>query len=212
MRMRKFTTGAKIQIMIIIMFSIIIIMQAMISKVIIPYIKEYAINEAEFLALNSMNEAVIYDMEAHASDYIDVCTLKQNSSDEIIAITTDTYKINSIKTRVMKSCDEIIDKNVENIINVPIGATSDNAFYFMRGFDVPFKIEPMTTTEVDFISEVESMGINQSIHRIIIECKVLVRILIPYDTADFEVSHKIIISENIVLGEVPESYTYINIE
>ncbi len=38
------------------------------------------------------------------------------------------------------------------------------------------------------------------------------KIYTPYEVIDYITTHKIPISETILMGDVPDSYTYINIE
>ena len=174
-----------------------------------PYIRDYSINEIEYYMLESMNKAVSEDMAINNDDYKNIAILQTNNKDELIALSTDTYKINKIKTNVMARTDANLNLGAISDIYIPIGNLYNNIFFFSKGFYLPVKIIPMTTTKVDFASSFESAGINQSLHKIIMECTVEAKIIMPHEEVDFETKHKIAISETLVLGNVPESYTYI---
>lgn len=187
------------------------IAHSVISKKIEMFVYEYCVNEIEYLVISTMNQITLTDMEDNPEDYKYICEILQNDSNEIIAVTTDTYKINKIKNRLNIASDDILENNELKTIYVPIGSLSDDFLLFNQGIDIPVKMEPMTTTKVDFASSFTSAGINQTLHQIIVECTVYVTILMPFTRADFETTHKIAISETILLGSVPESYTHINI-
>lgn len=175
------------------------------------YAFEYSANEIEYFVINTLNRVTLADMEANSEDYIDICNIIQNDSNDIIAVSTDTFKINKIKNRINIACDDVLENNDMDTVYVPFGSLTNDVFLFNTGIDIPIKMDPMTTTKVEFASSFESTGINQTIHKIIIECTVYVTILTPFDRCDFETVHKIAISETVLMGNVPESYTYINI-
>ena len=62
------------------------------------------------------------------------------------------------------------------------------------------------TVSVDFKTSFESAGINQTRHRIYLEAKTQVKVVIPLTTSTKEVKAQIPICETIIVGEVPESY------
>ena len=55
-------------------------------------------------------------------------------------------------------------------------------------------------------SEFTSVGINQSMHRIYLDLDCAVGILTPFKTINEEVSSKVLLTETIIVGEVPSTY------
>lgn len=188
--------------LVIIIFTIFYI-----DREIRPIAVEYCINEIEFFALDSMNTAVSNDMNDNQDLYKNITNI--SNSHGITTVETDTYKINKIKTNIMQKSDIIFNSIVCDKVFVPIGSIYNNIFLFGHGFDIPIQMIPMSTVNVDFASTFESIGINQSIHKIIMICSTEIKIIMPYSTSDFTVEHKIAISETLLLGEVPDSYTLI---
>ncbi len=147
-------------------------------------------------------------MEANSDLYKNIANL--SGPNEISAVITDTYKINAIKANIMLMGEQNFEEIVLDEVSVPLGAIYNNMFFFTKGLYVPIKMIPMSTINVDFASTFESVGINQSLHRIIMECSVDLKVITPYETVDFVVYHTIAISETLILGDVPNSYTYID--
>lgn len=206
--MRKRRRYKKTSPLFFIIILFLILSFVYVDKKIRPIAREYCVNEIEFFALDAMNQAVSIDMEENRELYTNIAIL--NRGDEINAVTTDTYKINKIKTNIMQKSDDIFNEMVIDEVNVPLGALNNNLFLYTMGIDLPVKMIPMSTVNVDFASSFESVGINQSLHKIIMECKVDIKILLPYDEVNFEVCHKLAICETLILGNVPESYTHID--
>lgn len=197
----------KVLIIVILLFLILYIY---IDYSIRPFIREFAIDDVEEYAYFAINNAVIDDMNANSDNYIGIATLKTNSQDQLVALETDTYKINQIKTNIMTLSEENLQLDKLTKIYIPIGNIYNNLFLFSKGFELPVRIIPMTTTKVEFVSSFTSQGINQSLHRIIMECEIEIKLMTPFDEIDFSIYHEIALSETLILGEVPNSYTYIN--
>uniref|UniRef100_UPI001A92EF92 sporulation protein YunB n=1 Tax=Clostridioides difficile TaxID=1496 RepID=UPI001A92EF92 len=62
---------------------------------------------------------------------------------------------------------------------------------------------------VNFKTEFESSGINQTRHRIYLEAQTQVKVVIPLITSTKQIKAQIPICETIIVGDVPESYVNI---
>lgn len=174
-----------------------------------PYLREYAIEEVEDFAYSTINEAIMQDMMANPDNYTSIATIITNNQEQLVALETDTFKINQIKSNIMNLSDTQLNLGNITKINVPIGNLYKNPFLFLSGIELPVRVINMSTTIIDIASSFESKGINQSLHRIILECSVELKIITPYEEIDFKIYHEVALSETLVLGNVPNSYTYI---
>ena len=53
----------------------------------------------------------------------------------------------------------------------------------------------------------ESVGINQSVHRIYFELRAAVSLLTPFGHTDCELTSTVCIAETVIIGEVPRTFT-----
>ena len=74
------------------------------------------------------------------------------------------------------------------------------------GPQLKVSIEPIGTVSVNFKTSFQSAGINQTRHRIYLEAKTQVKVVIPLTTSTKEVKTEIPICETIIVGDVPQSY------
>ncbi len=72
--------------------------------------------------------------------------------------------------------------------------------------NVNLKIMPLSVTNCDFETEFESQGINQTKYKIYITIESNVRVLQPFSAENFKIKNKMLISEVVIVGEVPDSY------
>lgn len=207
--MRRRHRKNPLPILFIIVITIVISLVIYIDRELFPIAKEYCINEIEFIALDAVNKAVTQDMVENPDIYVNIAQIMSNDN-KVTSVSTDTYKINKIKTTIMDKSDTIINNMMVDEVSLPIGALYKNIFFFGSGFDIPVRMIPQSTVNVDFASSFESIGINQSLHKIIMVCSVDLKIIMPYETVDFVITHDIAIAETLILGDVPESYTNIS--
>ena len=64
--------------------------------------------------------------------------------------------------------------------------------------------------QADFISAFTDAGINQTRHQIILEVTAEMRILTGLGGVDTEVTNQLVVSDTVIVGHVPEQYTYID--
>ena len=60
----------------------------------------------------------------------------------------------------------------------------------------------------NLLSEFSSVGINQSLHRIYLDLKTTISILTPFNIIRNEYPSKILLTESIIVGDIPETYYY----
>ena len=69
-------------------------------------------------------------------------------------------------------------------------------------------MESIGSSSAEFQNQFETGGINQTRHQIILELNVSVSILLPGFTTTTSVSNAVTVAETVIVGSVPESYTY----
>ncbi len=79
-----------------------------------------------------------------------------------------------------------------------------------RGPGVKIKISTIGEVETDLRSEFTSQGINQTLHRVYLQVKCNVNILTPFDNISREITNQVLLMENIIVGNIPN--TYYNLE
>ena len=67
-------------------------------------------------------------------------------------------------------------------------------------------IRPMSVSSMDFRTEFETQGINQTKYKIYIELGCRIKVLAPFSSRTICTSSTILIAEAVILGDVPDSY------
>ena len=91
---------------------------------------------------------------------------------------------------------------------IPIGTLTGSPLLAGRGPCLRVRMQSVGTATARFDNQFSSAGINQTRHRIILDVDVHVSILLPGLTTYTKVSNEIAVAETVIVGGVPETYTY----
>ena len=69
---------------------------------------------------------------------------------------------------------------------------------------------PLGSANADFVSVFTNAGINQTRHQVVIEAEVELSVLAPGSETTLTVGSQISVAETVLIGNVPDSYTYLD--
>ena len=89
-------------------------------------------------------------------------------------------------------------------VSIPAGNLTGSAFLSGRGFPITFRTVLSHATVTDIKSEFRSVGINQTLHRVVIETKTAVTVLLPGRNVTREIVRSFPAAETVIVGRVPD--------
>ena len=161
-------------------------------------------SEAKATATKIVNDTIDDVMENYT--YTDLVVINKDNDGKINSIHADTATLNKIVSNIATNIQKNIDSQENRDIYIRLGTFTGITLLSGRGPKVPIRISSIGNIDTNIKSEFESAGINQTIHRITLETKCEIQILTPFNTIVSSVEDKVILAENIVIGEIPESY------
>lgn len=99
---------------------------------------------------------------------------------------------------------------VEKTLKLHFGSFSGFKMLAGRGPGVKIRISSIGDVETDLRSEFTAQGINQTLHRVYLQVKCNVNILTPFDNISREITNQVLLIENVIVGNIPN--TYYNLE
>lgn len=172
-----------------------------------PLVKAYAEGRAKYIATIAINQAVEEELENQGGVYDNLVFFEKNNDGDILALKTDSVKINRLKASIVSRINEKINAASSTKIEVALGNVINGELFSGRGPKIPILLQMVNSANASFISEFTHAGINQTRHRILIETNVGMSVLLPGGRAYFEVTTQVNIAETIIVGSVPDSYT-----
>ena len=155
------------------------------------------------------SEAIHYAISASASkgdeygDIVDICRDEEGS---IESLTLNSHTVNKIKSDISLSILEYLSDSENYIVKVPVGNFFSSEFVWGMGPKIKFKIVPLNATEIDFESKFVPAGINQVLHTVNVKVNVRIMALLPGFEEISEVTSSAVISESVIIGDVPQTY------
>ena len=190
----------KICLILLIAFSIVKI----VIDAVYPIYDTLCENKAKSIATIISNKQVTEVMKEYS--YQDMYWIEKDKNNNIVMIKSNIIKINDIVSKItVKIQEELNNKSDENI-EIAVGSFTGMKLLTGKGPGVKISIKPIGNIETNLKSEFKSEGINQTIHRVYLEIKCKVNILTPFKNIEKEINNQIILSENIIVGHIPEGY------
>ena len=197
-------------ILLLVLLSGLFLLGTLLRTQINPLTEELAVAKITDYASNVINEAVNTQITQGNIQYDDLVKLQTDASGNITALTTNMQEMNRLKTQLLKILDSDIYDVSGDEISVPLGNLTGIQLLSGRGPKIPVKIVAVSSSDANFQGEFSDAGINQTLHRIILNVSLDLIVLLPSGTITDHVSTDVCVAETVLLGPVPESYTYFN--
>ena len=174
-----------------------------------PIIETVNAYECHEMVSRVINDAVLAELENEDADYSKLVNLTTNADGEVISLESNVMNINKLKTRIVQRLEREIERLSEIDIQIPIGTLLGIQLLHGKGFSVGMTVQPMGFATASIISEFSEAGLNQTLHRIVIEIKADVDAIIPGFSTRVPVKTTIVAAETVIVGRVPNAYTHV---
>ena len=144
-------------------------------------------------------EAVINDLKLSEMTLV----LADPSGDGYMA---NTQMINLFCTRFSEEITEQMLHIPNEKIGIPLGALTNLSFFANKGPQIPFSLKPAGAVNVDYISDIHSVGINQINYKIWLQISLEMKIINPIYQEKVIMERKIMLTDIVFSGKVPDHF------
>lgn len=137
----------------------------------------------------------------------DVISIQYGEDDKITSIETDAGKVNEIQLEILQSVNSNLSDVDNNCSDVPFGTLTDLPFLVGEGPNITIKYSQQGSATVDLTSEFEGAGVNQTVHRLYAHVETNIYSVSPIKSEITKFSFDYLLSETIIVGEVPRRLT-----
>ncbi|MBE7081017.1 MAG: sporulation protein YunB [Clostridiales bacterium] len=162
-------------------------------------------NQAYSFSTESVNSAVLVSLN-NKIEYNELIYIEKNNSGEIVFMSTNSLKVNTINRQVATATYELLKNKLNNGFNIPLGAFT--GINLLSGYGTNIKLKIINTPSVvcEFVSKFTSVGINQTLHSIYIDVISTIELNMPLNSTTTTCKTQILISETVLVGKVPDIY------
>ena len=93
-------------------------------------------------------------------------------------------------------------------LEIPVGTLTGSSLLAGRGPCIRIRMQAVGSTTAKLRNAFTAAGINQTKHQILLDVTVQMSILLPGFRTSTQVSNEITVAETIIIGSVPDTYTY----
>ncbi len=159
-----------------------------------------------------VNNAILDVFEESGLSYNKIISVEKNEIGEIICVKADMVTVNALKNTLDSRIATICEcyRNFE--AKIPIGNLVGGGLLYGKGFDIGVKFRPIGEANTKMTGELYNAGINQTIYRISFDININAAVVFPFRYLEIPIKIETVVAETIIVGDVPESYTYFNME
>ena len=196
-------------VIIIALFIVFNLLLTLFDKKVMPSVLNISETMMRSEAVKTINavSVEVFDEEASKKD---VVKIERDKNNKINSISADTILLNKLSSEISIRCNERLEELGAKGIEVPLGWMTDKSVYYNLGPKITIEMEPLGNIESSYESVFESAGINQTRHKIYLNVKAKIKIIIPMYTKELEVDAQIPLSETIIVGEIPDAAIQLN--
>lgn len=163
---------------------------------------------ANAMTVDTMNEAVRRSVQ-DAAVYDQLISIRTDQAGRITMLSANTARMNELAASVAIAAQDALTQNESMRITVPLGAALNVPFFSTLGPKIAIRVVPVGAVNASFATEFEAAGINQTRHKIFLELRATVRLLLPTGAKAVTVDTQVLIAESIIVGDVPQSFVQV---
>jgi len=198
-----FLRRRKFLLWIIALLMFILYIYKYIDKNVRPSIIAISEVRAKQVTIQAINDTIKNKIK-NDIEYTDLINVKYDNEGKVTLMQANTILMNIIAADVALDIQEELKEISDSVIKVPL----NNVFniQIVKLPSIRIRIIPQGAVAVDFATEFESTGINQTRHRIYIIVNTDIKMIFPLVSENIRVTTNIPIAETIIVGEVPDQF------
>ena len=163
---------------------------------------DMAFARAYSMAVETINRAVKQAM-GQGVTYEELIDAQMDAQGRVSMLRANTMRMNELASQTALLAEWELGSAENQVVEIPLGAALGVSF--LSGL-------PVGAVHTSFDTEFETAGINQTRHKIFLNLRATVSLIVPTGSQLVEVTSTVPIAESIIVGEVPESFVDVNNE
>lgn len=172
---------------------------------------DMAFARAYSMAVETINRAVKQAM-GQGVTYEELINAQMDAQGRVSMLRANTMRMNELASQTALLAERELGSAENQVVEIPLGAALGVSFLSGFGPRLEVQILPVGAVHTSFDTEFETAGINQTRHKIFLNLRATVSLIVPTGSQLVEVTSTVPIAESIIVGEVPESFVDVNNE
>lgn len=171
-----------------------------------PVLEILAQTEVRNAVTAAVGKAISDGIVDNEVSYDDIITVETDESGRVTALKSNMAGANLLRSRLLEAALDEVSGLSEQDFSIPMGNLLGVDVLSGRGPGVRVTVLSAGSAGAEYRNEFTAAGVNQTLHRVLLEVTVTVRILLPGRNLQTEVTTPVCIAETVIVGQVPETY------
>ena len=180
--------------------SLFFLMVSYADERVIPYLEEASVFKTDQIINEIIDNAVLKTIEINGDKFIDI---GEKEEGRIAYIKAEVPNINIYALMLSEEIQDKIKNLKKDKILLPIGCITEKNILSASGPKIGYTILPIGKALVQPRSVFSEAGINQTIYKLFMDIEIDVKIICPLLKKNSYIKRTVLISETIIIGEVP---------
>ena len=167
-----------------------------------------AVTRVSNLVGQVVTDAVSDAINSGEIQYDNLITLEKNADGNIAAMQSNMAEFNRLQSAITQDILNRLGDMSDIDLTIPIGTLTGSALLAGRGPGFTVRMQTTGSCSARFENQFSHAGINQTTHSIMLSVDVSMSILLPGFRTGADVSSAFSVAETIIVGDVPDTYTY----
>lgn len=172
-----------------------------------PVVREMAVARSRTIATRVISEAIHQTISDQNVTYDELVSFEKTEEGMISAVKTNIIKVNQLKSSLSMNILDRLSQIEEDELAIPIGSIVNGDLFSGRGFKIKIKLIPIGSVSTDITNSFTSAGINQTLHKINMEVRAVISLILPTLSTNVDIVNSVCIAETVIVGQVPSAYT-----
>jgi sporulation protein YunB len=155
------------------------------------------------LLLNQSVEKSVLNKNVKYEDFV---SLVYDNDGNMSSVVTNTVFVNKFKAQLSNDVAKTVEECGDFNIIVPWGTLFGSEIFSDRGLELTVESSTYGFVVTDVYSSFESVGINQTLHRVYVKAKLYATAYIGDYRIDETITGNIPVAETVIIGEVPNAF------
>ena len=168
-------------------------------------VTDYAASAARDQVVTTVNDIVKDVMAQSQREGERLVELERDGQGNITAANANVAAVNRLAAEVLSRTIRQTEEEPLTV-EIPLANLLGSALLMNRGPAITVHVTMLSSSTASYRSELTAAGINQTRHQLFLDLNVQLSFLLPWQGMDTSVQTQILVSETVIVGQVPESF------
>lgn len=179
-----------------------------VDREITPTVQAIGELKAQEITTRAINESIGIVLKQDIG-YEDLISVKEDDEGNITMMQANTFLMNKVASDMALAIQEHLKQIKTTSDRIPLGNALGSQLIAQYGPKIKLAVTPLGMVDVNFGTEFEQSGINQTRHRIYLIINTSVRVIVPFSSNTINVTTYFPVAETVIVGKVPMNYVNI---